>query len=92
MTDSAGSGLDYVYNALEATCDALMTLESIAVTLGDGGGEPGVPVSVSQAIASLRRAIGDLRLARGADESVLALGFVVDTSPGRHPDRTRRLS
>jgi hypothetical protein len=84
MTDADGSGLDHVYSALEATCDALMTLESVAVALGDRGGEAGVPVHVAQAIASLRRAIRDLRLARGTEESAVALGFVVETSPGRH--------
>jgi hypothetical protein len=92
MTDSAGSGLDHVRHALEATCDALMALESIALALRDGDGEPGVPVRVSQAIASLRQAIGDLRLARGVDESAVGRGFVVATGIGRDPDRTRRLS
>jgi hypothetical protein len=92
MTDSDGSGLDHVYSALEATCDALMMLQCVAVAFADRGGEPGVPVRVEQAIASLRRAIADLRLAHGAEESVVALGFVVETSPGRYRTERARLS
>jgi hypothetical protein len=84
MTSSDRSRSDHVQNALEATCDALMTLEAIGV-VEDAAGSPGKRVRLAQAIASLRRGVTELRLAHGADESVVALGFVVDTGPERRP-------
>jgi hypothetical protein len=87
MSDSHCQGPDYVQNALEATCDALMALESIRVAPGARGRSS--ELQVAQAIASLRQAISELRLARGEEESMVALGFVVGTSPQRRGKRPR---
>jgi hypothetical protein len=85
MSDSHCQGPDYVQNALEATCDALMTLETIRAAPGPRSGSS--ELQVAQAIASLRQAIIELRLARGEEESAVALGFVVRTSPQRRAKR-----
>jgi hypothetical protein len=87
MSDSYRGGPDYVQNALEATCDALMTLESIRGAPGARGYSS--ELQVTQAIASLRQAISELRLARGNEESMVALGFVVGTAPERRDQRPR---
>jgi hypothetical protein len=76
--------LDYVQNALEASCDALMTLESIRESRVDGPDEVSTTqLHVAQAIASLRHAISELRLAHDTDVSAVGLGFVVPTGPRR---------
>jgi len=82
---------DYVQNALEAACDALMTLELI------GGSEqtlaPSTELNVAQAIASLRHAISELRLAHDHDSSGVALGFVLQTAserPANQPGASRQ--
>jgi len=81
---------DYVQNALEASCDALMTLESIRTVPAGDGSEPGAQLHVAQAIASLRHAISELRLAHDHDASMVGLGFVVKTVPGRPQNRRGR--
>lgn len=83
--------VDFVYSALEATCDALMTLESIrdsAAAVRASAPSASEP-HVAQAIASLRHAIAELRLARSRDTSPIALGFVV-RSTCELPGETRR--
>jgi hypothetical protein len=87
MSESHPQGPDYVQNALEATCDALMTLESIRVAPSDRGWSS--ELQVGQAIASLRQAISELRLAYGDDASMVGLGFVVRTPPQRRDERPR---
>jgi hypothetical protein len=67
--------LDRIGAALEATCDALITLQSIDVLPGiaDDPGE----VQVAEAIFHLRQAIDQLRDAQAKGQTGLALGFVL---------------
>lgn len=83
MSASHCSGFDNVQDALQAMCDALITLESIGASPPDGRRDPGISVHVARAITSLRRAVSDLRRAQGADVSAVSLGFVLDASPRR---------
>ena len=68
--------LDRIGIALEATCDALMTLQSIEVPprMPENGPREG---HVAQAISHLRHAIDELRDARVRGQTGLALGFVL---------------
>jgi hypothetical protein len=87
--------LDRIGVALEATCDALITLQSIDVRPGtsdDGHGE----THVAYAIAHLRHAIEELRDAQAQGQTGLALGFVLardqrnrsaDKEPGQSSPR-----
>jgi hypothetical protein len=72
---------DTLQSALEASCDALMTLQSIE----HGAREDEEPCAarrhVVQAIDSLRFAIDELRLAREEDASIVGHGFVVRADP-----------
>jgi hypothetical protein len=80
---------DYIQNALEATCDALMTLESIPASgetsRASGAASAASDLHVAQAIASLRHAISELRLAHAHEGSALALGFVMRPRSRRRP-------
>jgi hypothetical protein len=67
--------LDRIEAALEATCDALMTLQSIEA-LPSIPNDPG-RVHVAQAISQLRQAIDELRDAQAEGQTGLALGFVL---------------
>jgi hypothetical protein len=69
---------DQLQSALEASCDALMTLQSMdreATNRRSDGSSPWL--HVTEAIESLRSAITELRLARDEEESMVGLGFVV---------------
>jgi hypothetical protein len=68
--------LDRLGAALEATCDALMALQSIDVlpTLLESEPEDG---HVERAIAHLRHAVDELRDAQAQGQTGLALGFVL---------------
>jgi hypothetical protein len=82
MGESHRDGADYyVQNALEATCDALMTLESCRAA--SSGRRSSLQLHVTRAIGSLRQAISELRQARGDDDSIVAHGFVVRTGRQR---------
>jgi hypothetical protein len=63
---------DNLQSALEASCDALMMVESARFT-----GDFGADGHVERAIESLRGAIDELRLARDEEASMVGLGFVV---------------
>ena len=68
--------LDRIGVALDSTCDALITLQSIDVPPdaprdGDGQGH------VARAISHLRRAIDELRDAQAHGQTGVALGFVL---------------
>lgn len=67
---------DRIGIALDATCGALMTLQSIDVlsTIGDDNRGDG---HVARAISDLRRAIDELRDAHTQGQTGLALGFVL---------------
>ncbi len=68
--------LDRIGAALEATCEALMALQSIDVL-------PSVPESelgdahVERAVSHLRNAVDELRHAQAQGQTGLALGFVL---------------
>jgi hypothetical protein len=70
--------LDRIEGALEASCGALLALESInsgtADCLRDGDA---LQTHVGLAIDSLREAIEELRLAQSTGSSALAIGFVL---------------
>ena len=62
---------DRLEAALEASCEALIELELIRALAGDD-----VNAHANLALDSLRRAIVELRAARGEQQSALAPGFV----------------
>jgi hypothetical protein len=78
--------LDQIEVALEATCGALVTVESICgqasprVGLADGTQE-----HIEAAVGALRKAIEELRSAQTEGATGLAMGFVLerDTEPDR---------
>jgi len=69
--------LDHIEAALESTCDALMSLESIDIRAATPDAK-NVHGHVAKAILSLRHVIGELRDAQQRGASGLALGFVVE--------------
>jgi hypothetical protein len=68
--------LDRIGVALEATCDALMTLESIDVLPGMDE-DAHTEGHVAQAVSHLQHAIQELREAQVRGQTGLALGFVL---------------
>ena len=76
--------LDRIGVALDATCDALMTLQSIDA-LPDMHEDGLLKGHVGQAISHLRGAIDELRQAQNHGQTGLALGFVL-ARDGRSPD------
>jgi hypothetical protein len=70
--------LDKIEDALEATCGALITLESMHLDPADAiFDEDGLRSHVAEAVRALRHAIAELRLAHSTETSALALGFVL---------------
>jgi hypothetical protein len=77
--------LDRIEAALEASCGALVTLESIDPDAPDELEDPaGMRAHVGQAIRSLRHTIEELRLAQNNGACALAIGFVLNGN-GRAP-------
>jgi hypothetical protein len=75
--------LDRIEAALEATCAALMTLESMNPGSVDAiGGAAGTEAHVQLAISRLRDAVEELRLAQSDGSSALAIGFVLKRKGG----------
>jgi hypothetical protein len=75
--------LDHIEAALEASCGALITLQSIRGAPTDRTYDAdGMHAHVAQAVVSLREAIEELRSAQSSGTSGLALGFVL--SRNRH--------
>lgn len=68
--------LDRIGVALDAACDALMTLQAIDVLPGMHEGGP-VSRHVDKAISGLRGAIDELRDAQTQGQTGLAMGFVL---------------
>jgi hypothetical protein len=66
--------------AFEATCDALSVLQVIDARADEQGS---TKLQTKQAIESLRRAIADLRAARGTEPSALSFGFVAGATDTR---------
>jgi hypothetical protein len=79
--------LDHIETALEASCGALITLQSIDVAAAPNG--DGMHGHIAEAIHSLRHAIDELRAAQSRGASGLALGFVLARgrrNPSPRPD------
>ncbi len=69
----------HLEKALECSCVALITLESMRARTGEVTEEIGLVHSqITELIESVRAALDDLRRARGEDSSPLALGFVLE--------------
>jgi hypothetical protein len=68
--------LDRIGAALEATCDALMTLQSIDVLPSRPEHDRGEG-QVARAVSHLRQAIDELRDAQAQGQTGLAMGFVL---------------
>jgi hypothetical protein len=82
VTASLRRGSDDVEAALDASCGALMTLQSMRMQAQDSAASALTEqVHVQHAIDSLRQAILELRMARRQVASAIALGFVI-ASPG----------
>jgi hypothetical protein len=77
------SACDQFESVLEASCGILVTLESIRVQTGAAADEVAkVQSHIHQAIASLRGAIAELRMACSSTGSPAVLGFVA-APPGQ---------
>ena len=75
--------LDRIEAALEASCGALVTLESINSAAADGSDNAdGMRDHVALAIRSLRDVIEELRLAQSNGACTLAIGFVLKGNGG----------
>lgn len=74
---------DEVRAALDATCDALMTLEALRSRGVDLAWDP--ERHLPEAIGLLRQAIAELLLARGGEESIVRYGFVLGDTPAPRP-------
>jgi hypothetical protein len=82
--------LDRVEAALEASCGALVTLESISPRAADGaGGTDTTQRHLGRAISALRDAIEELRLAQSNGSSAPAMGFVLEGSRRAPPGGKR---
>ena len=79
--------LDQIEAALEASCGALITLESLNTRATAPAGEAdGVRKHTGQAMRSLREAIESLRAAQSDGADALALGFVMkQNQPAARP-------
>jgi hypothetical protein len=83
---SVSRGPDGVDAALQASCDLLMTLQSLRVSaLGSGLAASGDLVHVQRAVESVHRAIEELRLTRRGGVTPAVLGFVMPLSRARRP-------
>ena len=93
MTDPRDylAGLDRIEAALEASCGALITLESLNCRAHQAGGKAdGMQDHIAHATRSLREAIESLRAAQSDGTDALALGFVFKrdrpATPGSWPE------
>jgi hypothetical protein len=85
--------LDQIEAALEASCGALITLESLSSGAAERAGTDPAQDPLGRAISSLREVIDALRLAQCDASDALALGFVLEGSPAagreaRNPPQT----
>jgi hypothetical protein len=82
---------DHVRAATEASCEALLAIELLEAA---GGPDRSVQDRrhLSQAAASLRRALAELRLASTDPPGVLTLGFVLGTDRVKVRRNRRRRS
>jgi hypothetical protein len=85
MTDPPESrtAVDHYEAALEASCDALITLQLIHASATSSLAEiEDVEGQITRAIKTLQRATAELRLARTERRNKLISGFVVETYTG----------
>jgi hypothetical protein len=81
---SVSRGSDNVHAALEASCDALLMLQSLRLSAaGSDLATARDLVYVQRAIESVHRAIEELRLTRRGGASPAAFGFVMPLSRAR---------
>ena len=81
---------DHIRAATEATCEALLAIELLEAADGPDRSIQD-RLHLSQATASLRQAIAELRLACDDPPGVLTLGFVLGTERVKvHRNRRRR--
>jgi hypothetical protein len=71
---------DHFQTALEASCGALITMESIRARMG---GVESNQALATQAIAELRQAITEMYLAWDQQTNCLPRGFVIGEGPRR---------
>jgi hypothetical protein len=73
----------HLEKALECSCVALITLESMRARTSDVTNEIRlVQGQINELIESLRAALDDLRRARGEESTPLAFGFVLEKIDG----------
>jgi hypothetical protein len=85
---SVSRGADDVDAALDASCAALIMLQSLCLsTRSPGLSTSGDLVHVQRAIESVHRAIEELRLTRRGGASPAVFGFVMPLSRARRPGR-----
>lgn len=73
----------HLEKALECSCVALITLESMRARTSDVTNEIRlVQGQINELIESLRAALDDLRRARGEESTPLAFGFVLEEIDG----------
>jgi hypothetical protein len=82
--------LDQIEAALEASCGALITLESLSSGATDRAGTDPVPDPLGRAISSLRDVIDALRLVHSDASDALALGFVLEGRPAARRDARKQ--
>lgn len=81
--------LDRIEAALEATCGALIALESLRCRACEDAHDPSsMQDHVGRAIRSLRDVVDDLRSAQSAGTDGLALGFVLKRGLAGGPGAT----
>ena len=90
-TSEATGTSDHVRAATEATCEALLAIELLQ-SLDDPDRSVQDRRHLSQATASLRRALAELRLASTDPPGVLTLGFVLEAPHVTQQRSARSLS
>jgi hypothetical protein len=69
--------LGHLEAALEASCATLMALESARIAGGKAADASAMQVQITNAIASLRCAMSELRAMHDVETSMVAFGFVL---------------
>jgi hypothetical protein len=78
---------ELIESTLEASCDALISLELVEATLASGAGDQPARERNRQAIEAVRAAIDELRFSLEGGHSSFAMGFVL-----RREQTTRALA
>ena len=80
MNNSTDPADSHIEAALEATCEALMTLELIRASAAD---DAALRNELRRTARCMRRAIAELRVASGEPDTALSYGFVLAEPPVR---------